>query len=108
MNAIKQWFSDMWARVLVLGVALVAILAWVIDLMSKKNNALQAQVQDLKDQKQADVLESQINEKLSDANLKQKEVDNNQAALAQLEEKRKGLPQQQNLSAQQVEQYWKK
>lgn len=107
MNTIKQWFSAQWAKILIVGVAIVALVAWVIDSLLNKNSTLQTQVQQVKDQKQADVLESQIGEELADASLKQKQVDTNNSALAQLEQKREELPKQKDLSAEQVQNYWK-
>ena len=106
MNAIKQFFSDMKSRALLVGVALVVIAAFVIDYLFSKNSALQSQVDDVKSQKQADVLEAKVNEELSDANLKQSQINNNQDALKALEEKRKELPQQKDLSAEEVQNYW--
>jgi hypothetical protein len=102
----KQFFADMKSRLLVIGILIIAAVAFIIDMLMSKNNGLQAQVAEVKDQKQADVLESKVNQELSDASLKQSEINSNQAALDALAAKRTELPKQQDLSATQVEAYW--
>lgn len=107
MNSLKQFFTDMKSRFLLVGVALVAIAAFVIDYLTSKNSGLQAQVDQVKDQKAADVLESKVTEELSDASLKQSQINANQQTLTALEEKRQELSKQKDLSAEEVQNYWK-
>ena len=105
MNNIKQLFSSLWVRVVVVGLALLDLVYWVMDLLNEKDE-LEGQVSNINTAKKADVLEAQVQQNLDDASLNQKQIAQKQQTLDQLQKQREELPKQKELSPQEVEKYW--
>ena len=93
-----------------LAAAVAAAFSLLIYILSRKNNqinSLQSQIANINTQKQADVLEVQIKEKMDNVDLHQREIEAHQKALDALEAKRKEIANsQQGKTPQQIEQYW--
>ena len=56
MGSIKQFFSDLGVKIAAVGALVVGVLLYYLSLKNKQVNALQAQVDNVSTQKQADVL----------------------------------------------------
>lgn len=107
MDKIKEFFSNVWAViVLVLG-AVIGGLLYYINLKQRQANAMAAQIALVQTQRQADVLEADIREKMQNKSLLAKEVADHQKALDLLQEKRNNLPND-NLTDKQIDDVWNK
>ena len=104
MSNLKTFFTNLNTKLASLisfitsnvGLVLSAIIGVLLFYLSSKNKeiaALKTQINLTTTQKSADILESEINQKLQQNNLLQKQIDGYNAALAQLQEKRKTLPE---------------
>lgn len=102
-NALK-WIGE---NLVLLLVGAVGLLVYYISLKNKSINALKAEIDLTKTQKDADALETHIKSKLQDSTLLKKEVDELNKTLVQLEEKRNSLPEGPR-DPKDVEDYWKK
>jgi len=102
-NALK-WLGENLVLVLV---GALGLLLYYLNLKNKTINALKAEIDLTKTQKEADALEVQIKAKLETSGLLKKEVDELNKALVQLEEKRASLPEGPR-DPNDVEDYWKK
>ena len=104
MNSLKVYFQKIYNNltnfahsiscnlVLILG-TIVATLVFFLKMKNNEINDLKAQVSIINDQKQADILETTVKQKLQDNSLLQKQIDGYNEVLQQLEEKRKTLPE---------------
>lgn len=89
--------------------AAVGILLYFIKQKNKEVSDYKTQIDLAQTQKQADVIQSNINQKLSQNKLLDQEVKQYNGLLAQLEEKRKQLPEgNKDQDPSQVENYWNK
>lgn len=88
LQKIKDAVVGVWQYAVAILVVIVGVLLYYINLKNKKYAAMQAQLELVKTQKQADVLEADIKEKMQDKTLLQKEVDDHQKVLDALAEKR--------------------
>ena len=109
MNKIKEILSNIWAVVvLVLGSA-IGILIYILKAKQKKINALKARIDLVETQKQADLLEVEIKQSLTNTSLLQKEITELNNSLLILEDKRKQIAAEQSgKTPQEAEDYWNK
>lgn len=109
MNKIKEILTNVYVVIAAILVGAVGILLYYLNGKNKEINALHAQVDLADTQKKADLLEADINAKLDNQKLLQKEVDGLNAGLVKLEEQRKSIAgQEQNKTSGEVEDYWNK
>lgn len=103
MNKLKSFWG--W---IVAGVGgIVGVLVYVLMHKKKRLKTLEAQLRLVNTQKQADVLEIQINEHKKNTKLLKKEIDDLDEAKKQLKNKRKELEEKhKEMSPESVEQYW--
>jgi hypothetical protein len=104
MNNIKTFFSNLNKGIIsaynIISSNLVLVLSGIIGLLvfyikmkNREIESFKSQIDLTKTNKQADLLEAQINQKLQQNNLLQKEVDGYNQVLNQLQEKRKSIPE---------------
>lgn len=108
IQKIKDFFSSV-AGYIAVGVALL-IGYLVYSLTSKKSEveALKAQINLANTQKQADLIEVDIKNRLENKNLLQKEVDELNQSLVSLQDKRQQIAKEEaNKTPDEVEQFWK-
>ncbi len=91
MENLKQKLSNAWAYIALAVAGIVGILVYFYKGKQKDINALKAQIDLAETQKQADLLEVQINQKKDSSELLKKEVDELDKASVQLYEKRKAI-----------------
>jgi len=107
VDKIKQFFSSAWANIVWILGGIIAILLYIMNLKDKKNNELQAKIDLAGTQKEADLIEVDIKNRLQQADLSQKEINNLNDNLAQLEEKRKQIENNnKSVSSKDAEDYW--
>lgn len=85
----------------------IGLLLYYINLKNKDNAALKARIQMAQTQKQADLVEADINQKLQNSGLLQKEIDDLQQGLVLLGQKRQQISQVENgKTPEEIAQYW--
>lgn len=108
MSKLKQFFSNLWINVSLVVIAVVGILVYFIKAKNREINALKTELELVETQKQADLLEVEIKEKLEEHELIQKEVDELEKLLVELDNKREKLKEEHaNKSATEIEEYWR-
>lgn len=109
MDKIKTFFSNVYVIVAAILVAAVGILLYYLNGKNKQINALHAAIDLADTQKKADVLETDIKQRLDNQDLLQKEVDGLNQGLVKLDEQRKNIAaQEQNKTPNQAEDFWNK
>lgn len=109
MDKIKSFFSNIYANLTLILGAIIGILVYYINLKHKEANALKAQIDLTKTQKEADLLEADINRKLENKNLLKKELDELEKAKVQLAEQRNKISKvQSGKTPDEAEDYWNK
>lgn len=109
MEKIKSFFSSVVGIIVVILTGAVAILAYILSNKRKEVNALKAQADLASTQKEADLVEVQIKERMQSKDALTKEVTELQKGLDTLEEKRKQIAEtEKNKNPDQVEDFWSK
>ena len=91
MNKLTQFFSNLKTWLVILGTGTIAVLAYVLNLKNKELEANKSKIDLLQDQKEADALESQINQRLAEEQLNEKGRQGLQQSLDLLNQKRDSL-----------------
>jgi len=109
MSKIKDFFKNIYANItIVLGVV-IGLLLYYINLKNKEAKALKARIALANTQKEADLLEAEINEMLKERKLLNKEIDDLTKAMVQLAEQRKKISgDQTNKTDKEIQDYWDK
>lgn len=104
---IKDFLKTSWAYLILVVTGLITLLTYLLNRKNSEITYLQSQLANITTQKQADVLEVQIKEKMDNVDLHQKDIDAHQKILDHLEIKRKEITKlQQGKTPQQIEQHW--
>jgi len=106
---ITEFFSGLYTKIILGMGAFIGILLYWIQLKNKKANALKAKIALLDTEKDADILETEINGLKEDRKLLKKEVDDLNNALGEVDVKRKELAEKaKNMNPKEVEDFWEK
>lgn len=109
MEKIKEFFKSLWGILVVVVTAAIGILLYVLQQKQREVNSLKAKVDLAKTQKEADLIEVDIKQRLNNTKLLDKEVKELNKTLDQLEAKRKDLANsEKNKTDQQIEDFWNK
>ncbi len=109
VQKIKDFFSSAAGVIIAVLGAAVGILLYFLQLKNKEKNALQARIALLDTEKQADLMEVEIKQRLENKNLLKKEIEDLNNSLASLQKKREDIKAtQSNLDPSQIEDYWNK
>lgn len=109
MEKIKNFFKSIGGYIIGALTLAVGILLWVLSNKKKEVNALKAKIELAETQKQVDLIEVEIKQRLDNKNLLAKEVQELNNNLAAIDEKRKQLAQEEkDKPADAVEDFWKK
>jgi septal ring factor EnvC (AmiA/AmiB activator) len=108
MEKIKSFFSSAYGIIVLVLTGAVAILAYVLSNRRKEVNALKAQIDLAKTQKEVDLIEVQIKERMEHKEILAKEVVELQNGLNSIEEKRKEIADnEKNKNPDDVEDFWR-
>lgn len=107
MNSIKNFFSKSWGYVILFMSAIIGILYFVLNIKNKELEGAKAKIALASTQKQADLIESEIKEKLDQKDLNKRDMEGLQKSLELLEEKRKTLKDD-RINDQEKADYWNK
>ena len=88
---IKTFFSNIWLKLTVFLGLVVAVLLWVLNIRDKELAAAREKINLLQTQKEADLLETDINSKLNEIKMDQVTRKGYQKVLEHLQKKRESL-----------------
>ena len=109
MNKLKEIFTWLKNNIVLVLTGIIAALVYVINLNNKKHNALLAQLDLIKTQKEADILEVEIKTKLEQKDLSSKEMETLNKGLVELQNKRAELTQKEtSKNDKEIADYWNK
>jgi hypothetical protein len=108
MNKLKEGLASVWGYITLIVGAAIGALFYILNLKSKELGAAKAKIALANTQKEADVIEAEINQKLAEKELTKREQEDLNKALDLLTEKRQNLKQEGNFTDSQVEDYWNK
>lgn len=104
---IKNFFSTLWSKVLLVLGVVVAILFYILNLKKKEANALKARISLLTTEKEADIIETEIKGLLEDRQKTTEEIAELKAALKELAQKRQALKKAaSNKTPKEIEDFW--
>jgi septal ring factor EnvC (AmiA/AmiB activator) len=107
-DKIKAFFSSVVGAIVLVLTAVVAILAYILSNKRKEVNALKAKIDLVETQKQADLLEVEIKQRMANKEALSKEVQELQRGLDSLEERRKQIASdEKNKNPDEVEDFWR-
>lgn len=106
MNKIKEFLRDIWGWVILVGGIVIAVLTFFVNKKNEEIEALKTKISIAKTQKDADLLEVQIKEKLNRLVDSDKEKQELQKTLDLLEQKRHSLKD--DRTEQEKLEYWNK
>lgn len=108
LEKIKAFFSSVAGIIMLVSTAAVGILVYVLSNRRKEVNALKAQIDLAKTQKEVDLIEVQIKQRMDNKDALDKEVKELQNGLTAIEEKRKQLAsEEKNKNPDQIEDFWR-
>lgn len=107
MNKIKEFFANIWGYIVLIGGGIIAILLYMLNLKNKKLEAAKAEIALATTQKDADVIEAQIKEKMAQRADNKKEMAVLEKSLDLLEQRRQNLKDERK-NDQEKEDYWNK
>ena len=108
MEKIKSFFKNIYANIALIMGAVIGILLYYINLKNKENNSLKAKISLTKTQKEADLIEADINRLLNEKKLLKKETTDLEQALEQIKEQRKKISKvEAGKSLEEIEEFWK-
>lgn len=108
LEKIKSFFSSIVGLIMLTLTAVVGILLYILSNKRKEVNSLKAQIDLAKTQKEVDLIEVQIKERMANKNALTKEVAELQNSLNTIEEKRKQLANdEKNKNPSDVEDFWR-
>lgn len=108
MEKIKSFFSSIIGIVMLVLSGAVAVLAYVLSNKRKEVNALKAKIDLAETQKEADLIEVEIKQRMANKDSLTHEVKDLQKGLDALEEKRKQIASdEKNKSSNDVEDFWR-
>lgn len=106
---IKNFFTGLGGVIVVVLTGAVAILAYMLSNKRKETNALKAKVDLVETQKQADILEVEIKQRMNNKDALSHEVADLKTALTDLQVKRDNLSTgEDNKTDKEVEDFWSK
>lgn len=109
LDKIKESLGNIIGWIIGIGSVIGGIMALVIYKKNEKLDVYKAQIDTAKTQKQADLIDAQINEHKANQATSQKEIDELNKVQAQLEDKRKQIEAEQvNKTSDEVEDFWNK
>jgi hypothetical protein len=91
MNKIKLFLKNIWTYLILSGTVIIGILLWLLNIKNKELEAAKAQIQLVQTQKDADLIETDINKRLAEEQLSNTQRAGLQQSLKLLEEKRNTL-----------------
>ncbi len=105
---IKEFFSSLYGIIMLVLTGGIAILIYVLSNRRKEVNALKGQIDLVKTQKEADLIEAQIKERMDRKEVLAKEVLELQNGLLDLEAKRKEIAStEKNKNPDDIEDFWR-
>ena len=108
LEKIKTFFTSTFGIIAAVLTGAVGILLWFLSNKRKEINALKAQIDLAKTQKEADLIEVQIKEKMAAKEVTDTEIKELQSGLTDLEAKRKQIAtDQKNKNPDEIEDFWK-
>lgn len=108
MEKIKSFFSSIIGVIMLVLTGAVAILAYVLSNKRKEVNALKAKIDLAETQKEADLIEVEIKQRMTNKDNLSQEVKELQKGLDALEEKRKQIAsEEKNKNSNDVEDFWR-
>ena len=108
LEKIKSFFSSLYGVIVLVLTGAIAILAYILSNRRKEVNALKAQIDLAKTQKEVDLIEVQIKERMEHKEVLTKEVTELQNGLNSIEEKRKEIAtSEKNKNSDDIEDFWR-
>lgn len=107
MNKIKDILSNIWAYIVLIGGGAIAILLYILNVRNKELEAAQAKIAVANTQKDAELIEADINQRLANEDLADKDRAALQKSLDLLNQKRQTLSDPRTTD-QAKEDYWDK
>lgn len=101
--------KSVWLKIVAGLTAVVGLLLYLISRKNKEVEELKTKVEMANTQKKADLIETEVKQKLDQVEMSKKEVEQHNKVLIDLEQKRKELKQKQNnMTPEEIEKYWNK
>lgn len=105
---VASFFASAKRYIVEIMAVVIGLLIYYINLKGKENRALQARIQMAQTQKQADLIEADVNEKLQNKDLLQKQVADLQQSLVSLQQRRDEIAKvEAGKTPEQIADYWK-
>lgn len=109
IQKIKNFFSGLTGIIMLLLTGTVGVLAYILSNKRKQINALSAKIDLVETQKQADLIEVEIKERMANKDALSHEIKDLKTALDDLDAKREQLAaKEQNKTDLEIEDFWKK
>ena len=109
LQKIKNFFTGLSGIIVVILTGAIAVLAYVLSNKRKETNALKAKIDLVETQKQADILEVEIKQRMANKEALAQEVVELNKGLEVLDQKRKTLADgEANKTDKEVEDFWSK
>lgn len=109
MEKVKAFFSGTWAKVVAVMAAIIGFLVYWINLKNKQANSLKAKIAIAGTQKEADMIEVEINQLKEKDKILKKELDDLDKVEVTLLEKRKEIDLREGKrTPDEIEEYWNK
>lgn len=104
MQKVKEFFSNIWTKIIAVLGFIIVVLAYFLNLKQKKINAYEADIRLAKTKKEVQKIEEDIKEKLKDRQQNKEKLEELNSALVALESKKQNLADDAGVD---VEEYWK-
>jgi septal ring factor EnvC (AmiA/AmiB activator) len=105
-----ETIKNIWTKISVVLVTFVGLFWVLLRRKNKETEQLKMQIETTHTQRKADLLESEVKQKLSEVSMSERELKETQAALIKLEERRKEIEKKQQTltDPKEIEKYWNK